>query len=269
MRFRGTTGELRRGQRGEGRRQKSLPNGKLAFCLGRAICAGYFCWRAVSEADNDVTANFPRCARPLVGADMPESPSYAAPRSRRRACSRVMKLSRHFSVGGRGARTADRLGLGAVCRRKPEPRQSERRRQTLDEHRKSHDREGDNQDVLALGDVRGQRESEGQRQRPAQSAPPQQVLLIERNRPARVRERQAHGIDRQARPARASSTVSASARQPSRTKSIVAITEPISRNTSELARKRYLAPLREWLRDSTILVNYILDGVNSNRRRFW
>src|ERR1700677_821927 len=70
--------------------------------------------------------------------------------------------------------------------REPQSLERQWRRQPLHDHREGDDREGGNENIVATGKIGGQRERQSQCQSAAQAAPPHQVLLIERDRPARA-----------------------------------------------------------------------------------
>ena len=74
--------------------------------------------------------------------------------------------------------------------------ESQGRGQPLHDHREGDDREGRDENVVTPRQVDRQGERQREGQRPAQPAPPHQMLLIERDRPARAQERQADRIDR-------------------------------------------------------------------------
>src|ERR1700683_837004 len=71
-------------------------------------------------------------------------------------------------------------------RRQPQRPKRQRRGQPLHDHREGDDREGRNENVVAPRQIGRQGERKRQSQRAAEAAPPHEMLLIERDRPARA-----------------------------------------------------------------------------------
>src|SRR5437899_2062329 len=92
-------------------------------------------------------------------------------------------------------RSGNRLLLWSVA--KIEVLDQPRHGQALNEDREGHDHERRDDDCGSLGDGWGNRERQGERQRAAQAAPEQGVLIARRQPPARCLEQRRERINRQ------------------------------------------------------------------------